>query len=294
MSYAFKAGPPDSNARYVYLAIADYANEVGFAFPSLEALIAKTRLSKSTVRRCIANLEADGWLEVKRGVGKGKRSEYTLKEISKRAFLPNTKGVTASEKRCQCDNEKESQRQAKGVTATKPPYPLIGVTVIEPPLNHQGEPSCSQGVETASTGHNTPRYESAVPGEEMQAAIWLFNKLGAPSDHQTRDLAAQAIRIQAREWSGIQQAAQKILEAAKAAKSAGETRWRFWFADAGYLRKSTRKNEMKGECNGGQQRSDANEEAARRALERLTGKCAEGNGRDAASKVERGLAGTLH
>jgi hypothetical protein len=108
----------------------------------------------------------------------------------------------------------------------------------------------------------------------MLAAIRLFDELRAPSDHQTRDLAAQAIRMQAREWGGISQAAERILEAAKTAKDNGETRWRFWFQDAGYLCESTSGNEMKGEWNGGQQRSNANEKAARRAVERLTGDCA--------------------
>jgi hypothetical protein len=71
---------------------------------------------------------------------------------------------------------------------------------------------------------------------EMQAASWLFEELEAPSDFATRDLAAQAIRLQARQWGGIQQAAERILVSAKAAKATGQTRWRFWFLDSGYLR----------------------------------------------------------
>jgi hypothetical protein len=63
----------------------------------------------------------------------------------------------------------------------------------------------------------------------MQAAVWLFDELGAPADFGTRDLAAQVIRLQTREWGGIQQAAERILASAKAAKETGETRWRFWF-----------------------------------------------------------------
>lgn len=284
MSYAWKAGPEDCNWRYVYLALADNANDQGFAFPSLTLLCAKTKLSESTVRRCIAKLEANGWLEVKRGVGKGKRSEYTLKKVSERTLSPNAKGATGTEKRCQCDSKNTSQRQAKGITVTNPPHPLIGVTVIEPSLNHQGEPSRSQGVGTASTGHNANRNENAMPGEEMEAALWLFEELGAPSDYQTRDLAAQAIRMQARVWGGLSRAAERILEAAKTAKGNGETRWRFWFQDAGYLGTNTSGNERKGECSRGQQWSDANEEAARRALERLNGQCVEGNGRIATSE----------
>jgi hypothetical protein len=282
ISYAWKEGPTEPNARYVYLAIADNADIEGFAFPSLLALCKKTRLSESTVRRCVASLETDGWLEVKRGVGKGKRSEYTLKKVSKSILLQSISGAAMTDERCQRDGEKTSQRKEKGVTVTTPPHPFIGVTVTEPPLNHQGEPSYSHGVNAAFIGHNATTYENAKPGAEMEAAVWLFDELGFPSDYQTRDLAAQAIRIQAREWGGITQAAERILETAKTAKSNGETRWRFWFQDAGYL--GTSGNEVKGEGNCGQQRADANEEAARRALERLSGKCTERYGRLATSK----------
>jgi hypothetical protein len=75
-------------------------------------------------------------------------------------------------------------------------------------------------------------------GESMQAAVWLFDELAVPSDFGTRNLAAQAIRLQAGEWGGIQQAAERILASAKTAKAMGETRWRFWFQDMGYLAKS--------------------------------------------------------
>lgn len=70
---------------------------------------------------------------------------------------------------------------------------------------------------------------------------------------------------------------------AKEAKEKGETRWRFWFQDAGYLNKGTNGSGMKGERNRGQQRADANDEAARRAMDVLTGKCAEEPGRNAPS-----------
>jgi uncharacterized protein YdaU (DUF1376 family) len=80
---------------------------------------------------------------------------------------------------------------------------------------------------------------NADTGAEMQAAVWLFDELAVPSDFGTRNLAAQAIRLQAREWGGIQQAAERILASATTAKAKGETRWRFWFQDLGYLGKST-------------------------------------------------------
>jgi hypothetical protein len=241
ISYAWKAGPSSSYARYVYLALADNANEEGLAFPSIRTIVAKTRLSESTVRRNIANLEAGGWLEIERGKGKGNRSRYKLKRVSDRDLLANAKGVAETNKSCQGDGEKVAERQAKGVTVTNPPHPLIGVTVIEPSVNCQG----NRGAREARLIPSRSRALAPVntdSGAEMQAAVWLFEELGAPSDTGTLNLAAQAIKFQAREWGGMQQAAERILALAKEAKEQGEMRWRFWFQDSGYLAKSTPAN----------------------------------------------------
>ncbi len=123
MSYAWKAGPSEPNERYVYLAIADNANDEGFAFPAIHTIISKTRLSESTVRRSINRLEATGWLEVERGKGKGNHSRYKLKSKSGSNLLPGAKGVTGMGKKCQGDMEKEPHRPAKGITVTLFPHP---------------------------------------------------------------------------------------------------------------------------------------------------------------------------
>lgn len=115
MAYAWKDGPEDSNERYVYLALADNANEEGFAWPSLPTIAEKTRLSESTVRRSVLGLEKGGWLTVFRGNGAGNKSQYRLQRVSGRKLSDGPKkGVTVEE---------------KGVRLKNPPHPLIGGTV---------------------------------------------------------------------------------------------------------------------------------------------------------------------
>jgi hypothetical protein len=144
MTYAWKSGPPDLVQRYIYLCIADWANDEGHAYPSLPAIAEKTCASLSTVRRAISAMEETGWLEVDRGVGAGNRSQYYLKRVSERHLSESQpdpqsdteKGVRATplQKRCQRDTlvKKVSERRKKGVRETTPPHPLIGRTVIEP------------------------------------------------------------------------------------------------------------------------------------------------------------------
>jgi hypothetical protein len=218
------------------LALADNADEDGIAFPAIRTLVAKTRLSESTVRRNIASLEMDGWLEVKRGKGKGNHSLYKLRKVPDGNLLSDAKGVDETNISCQGDGEKVAERQAKGVTVTIPPHPLIGVTVSEPSGDCQGNRGACAAQPPSSRAFAPV---NADLGTEMRVAVWLLKELEAPSDFATCDLAAQAIRFQAREWGGTEQAATRILATAKEAKKNGETRWRFWFQDSGYLARST-------------------------------------------------------
>jgi DNA-binding IscR family transcriptional regulator len=207
MAYAWKDGPMDSNARYVYLALADYANEAGEAYPSLPTIIRKTRLSESTVRRSIQALEVEGWLKVTRGQGAGITSKYTLKKVSTgnlseekvsqgKVSVGQKKGVTQTEKRCQPDK-----------SPTPPIRSNHHLTVSEP-----------------STGANG----------ELVAANYLLEELGVVSDNGTRQVAAEAIRLLAKEGGSVEDATEYILQAGKTAKQSGEIITRFWFSNQRY------------------------------------------------------------
>lgn len=58
------------SARLLMLAIADNANEKGYAYPGIEHLSKKTGVSDRQVMRLIQQLEEGGWLKVKRSPNK--------------------------------------------------------------------------------------------------------------------------------------------------------------------------------------------------------------------------------
>ena len=71
-------------------------------------------------------------------------------------------------------------------------------------------------------------------GEELSAANWLLEELGAVADNGVRRVAADAIRLLGKEGGTIQTAAEYILQAGHRAREQGEVINRFWFTDQRY------------------------------------------------------------
>lgn len=72
--------PADGLAKYVLLALADYADSKGAScYPSLGEVASKTGLGTSTVRRLLRQLESDGLIKVRvSSGGRHARSDYKL------------------------------------------------------------------------------------------------------------------------------------------------------------------------------------------------------------------------
>jgi hypothetical protein len=71
-------------------------------------------------------------------------------------------------------------------------------------------------------------------GNELMLANWLLEEANVPADNGTRRVAADAIRLLAKEGGTTHTAAQFILEAAVQAVADGDTINRFWFTDKKY------------------------------------------------------------
>ncbi len=71
-------------------------------------------------------------------------------------------------------------------------------------------------------------------GSELALASWLFDELSVPADNGTRRIAAECIRLMAREGGTTRTAATYILKVALQAKADGATINRFWFSDQKY------------------------------------------------------------
>lgn len=78
MSKVWDNGPQKQAARFVLLCLADFANDAGECWPSVEAIAAKTCLSERGVRENIRWLEAEGWLSTVVGGGAHACNQYRL------------------------------------------------------------------------------------------------------------------------------------------------------------------------------------------------------------------------
>jgi hypothetical protein len=291
MADVWDFGPDDPIDNSVLLRLANHCNDQGRqCFPSIAEVAKKVRRSERTVSRSIAQLEADGWLTVERGVGQGKTSHYVINV----AMLKTRQAVTFPEdERGLPRQQKATATTTKGDSGDKPLQPLNGVTIREP----SGEPSQTQPVSPASANLRSVNLDA---GAELMAAVWFFEELAIPSDPGTRIVAAEAIRMLAKSAGGIERAAQKILEAAQAARGRGETVNRFWFTDQRYLQADNAQNATGG--NNGANRSSithervsANKRAIAEALARRrvggAGSVAGTDGRQVSCTGPQGLNG---
>lgn len=115
------------------------------------------------------------------------------------------------------------------------------------PLNLEGEllntlKGNDKGEQTPSARKMNPEDEGSSSfgkndpdaGSEIALANWLLEEAGVIADNGTRRIAADAIRLLAREGGTMQTAANFILHAARDALKNGEVVNRFWFSDQKY------------------------------------------------------------
>lgn len=82
MSLVWERAPYAEGTLLVLLALADWADDGGFSWPSIDGLAHKSRLQRRRVQYIIRKLKSDGFLEIEEGGGRKKRNRYTL-NISK-------------------------------------------------------------------------------------------------------------------------------------------------------------------------------------------------------------------
>jgi hypothetical protein len=271
MADVWDNGPDDATLTSVLLVLANSADDNGGnCFPGNALIARRTRYSERTVIRAVVELERQGWITVlqrrggrpKCGARKHELAEYHTQYMINVARLKGHEGVTllqansatateetgtlkgcrsvtvSEQKRVTLTQETMTLTPEKGDIDDKPPHPLKGVSVTDP----SGEPSGAR----VPPAPEQVRPVNSDTGEAMMAAVWLFEELAVPSDFGMRNLGAQAIRMQAVEWGGVKAAAERILKAAQRAKASGETRWRFWLTDQGYLEQQAQGGKVNG------------------------------------------------
>jgi len=107
ITHVWERSPFRGEKLLIHLALADFANDEGYCFPSQKTLARKARCTDTYVRLVIKELVKSGLLEVvERGNGRGHRSEYVLKGVTTKEPLENPvleKGVTTTTERRNSD-----------------------------------------------------------------------------------------------------------------------------------------------------------------------------------------------
>ena len=78
MSWVWENSRAEGTDRLVLLALADYAGDDGYAYPSVARLALKARISTRTVQRCIRSLMALGEVTVSPNQGRGGANVYRV------------------------------------------------------------------------------------------------------------------------------------------------------------------------------------------------------------------------
>jgi hypothetical protein len=78
MSWVWENGPQDPTERLVLLAVADFCDDAGRCFPAMASIAAKACLTERGARGVVRRLEADGWLAVSIGGGRGGANRYQI------------------------------------------------------------------------------------------------------------------------------------------------------------------------------------------------------------------------
>lgn len=306
---ALKTRLGNLTAKSILLLICDYARVDGYTWLSIERIARELDGNKRTVQRVFQVFAAIGLIELQsRGprrtpgiqvnlgrLGANLAEEYAAEfqaaqgktpgaRCRRRTVSPRQRSLFADEDVAETPRANVSETPGnvsetlENVSETFLSDSLKGVTASTEP---QGEPYRARPQAATVFTKVTIRPMHPEAAAELRAAVWLFEELAVPSDFAMRDLGAQAIRMQAAEWGGIEPAAKRILQAARRAKANGFTKWCFWFKDQGYLEKPTMGGMMY--VNRSEQRANGNLAAREAYLARCNNGTPYDIGRSAAS-----------
>lgn len=78
MSWVWENGPKDPTERLTLLALADWADDAGSCYPSMIGIAEKTGVTERGARGIVRRLEANGWIIIKTGGGRGGKNVYRV------------------------------------------------------------------------------------------------------------------------------------------------------------------------------------------------------------------------
>lgn len=170
LSWAFKQPIENAGAKFVLVALANFADESGHCFPSQTRLARETGLGVRTVRRHIQWLEDNGWIEkARRRRNDGSWSSDSFMLITQRPNRPEAK-VT--------EGQKEHPPAAKNDT------PAANLADHEPSLEPSEEPSCTKRASYPDDFEAFWKEYPSAPNQSKKDALkaWKKAKRQAPAE----------------------------------------------------------------------------------------------------------------
>lgn len=132
MTWVWKNGPKTGTHRFVLLALADFCDENGCAWPSMKRIAERACMTERGAQKIIRQLEASGWLMTVVGGGRGGVNQYRIPMQNPEQQTPNDVLPPNDIHRIQ----KQEPRTAKQETPNRR-SPEPSVTIIEPSLREK-------------------------------------------------------------------------------------------------------------------------------------------------------------
>lgn len=136
MSLVWEHAPYTSGSLIVLLALADWANDEGVSWPSMDRLAQKARIDRRSAQRIVRQLAKDGVLKIEEGGGRGKQHKYLIQTetVANCRPLAEINSDISDTKRATFD----AQRATSGAETVTPmsPDPLVEPSeepLVEPP-----------------------------------------------------------------------------------------------------------------------------------------------------------------
>jgi hypothetical protein len=175
---------PDGSDKLVLLALADFANEAGEAWPKILTLSTKCSRGEQTVRDSLRRLERLG--HISRKALEGRPSVYTIKPLAPPEIREGSENHEGSEKREGSEDRRGSEdreptlpeiRGGPLVDIGKGPLPIFGpITINEPSTEPSGEPPIAREA-TKPAAEPLPDW---LPKEAWRGFVDMRKRVNAP------------------------------------------------------------------------------------------------------------------
>jgi len=200
MDRVWEHSQQSSGALLVLLAISDFADDDGIAFPSIRTLARKARLSERQVQRVIAELVAAQELTITPGQGRAGSHLYRVTVDSRRQEVTGETGDKLAPRHRRREGVTYCHRQGVTPVSPKPSYrePSLTVTPL-PPSSSTAPPEQQQGgpIEaTETTCPSRPAPGSVHDGDTARTlAEALYRGLNTDLDQLTPALRRRELAI---------------------------------------------------------------------------------------------------